>query len=138
MKKNCTECGQAFEVEAGSKWKDVDICITCVVRREMKKLGESLIPPGKTKEEVINLAINSTVSRTVITSLTTLFVVAILLFFGGASIRGFAFALFVGIIVGTYSSIFIATTIMSDLTGDITMKKAKASKSSFSKAAASE
>jgi SecD/SecF fusion protein len=92
---------------------------------------------GKTKEEVINLAINSTVSRTVITSLTTLFVVAILLFFGGASIRGFAFALFVGIIVGTYSSIFIATTIMSDLTGDITMKQAK-SKSSFSKAATAE
>jgi len=92
---------------------------------------------GKTKEEVINLAVNSTVSRTVITSLTTLFVVAILLFFGGASIRGFAFALFVGIIVGTYSSIFIATTIMSDLTGDLTMKKAK-SKSSFSKAASAE
>ncbi|MFK7809236.1 MAG: protein translocase subunit SecDF [Saprospiraceae bacterium] len=90
---------------------------------------------GKTKEEVINLAVNSTVSRTVITSLTTLFVVAILLFFGGTSIRGFAFALFVGIIVGTYSSIFIATTIMSDLTGDITMKAAK-TKSSFSKAAA--
>ena len=89
---------------------------------------------GKTKEEVINLAINSTVSRTVITSLTTLFVVAILLFFGGTSIRGFAFALFVGIIVGTYSSIFIASTIMSDLTGDITLKKAK-SKSSFSRAA---
>ncbi len=88
---------------------------------------------GKTKEEVINMAINSTISRTVITSLTTLFVVAILLFFGGTSIRGFAFALFVGIIVGTYSSVFVATPIMSDLTGDLKAKSAK--KRSFSKAA---
>ena len=80
---------------------------------------------SKSKEEVINAAVNSTVSRTVITSLTTLFVVSILLFFGGSSIRGFAFALFVGIIVGTYSSVFIATPIMSDLSGDLKPKKTK-------------
>lgn len=80
---------------------------------------------SKSKEEIINSAINSTVSRTVITSLTTLFVVSILLFFGGSSIRGFAFALFIGIIVGTYSSVFIATPIMSDLSGDLKPKKAK-------------
>ena len=72
----------------------------------------------RTKEEVINMAINSTVSRTIITSLTTLFVVAILFFFGGDSIKGFAFALMVGIIVGTYSSIFIATPVMADLSDD--------------------
>lgn len=72
-----------------------------------------------TKKEVVNAAINSTVSRTVITSLTTLFVVAVLLFFGGASIKGFAFAIFVGIIVGTYSSIFIATPVMFDLTDEL-------------------
>ena len=72
----------------------------------------------KTKEEVINMAVNSTVSRTIITSLTTLFVVTILLVFGGGSIRGFAFALFIGILVGTYSSVFIATPVMSDLVGD--------------------
>jgi len=89
---------------------------------------------GKTKEEVINLAINSTVSRTIITSLTTLFVVAILFAFGGSSIRGFAFALVVGIVVGTYSSIFVATPIMADLTKDIKPKDTKKS-SSFSKAA---
>ncbi len=80
---------------------------------------------SKSKEEIINGAVNSTVSRTVITSLTTLFVVAILLFFGGSSIRGFAFALFIGIIVGTYSSVFIATPIMSDLSGDLKPKKTK-------------
>jgi len=86
----------------------------------------------KDKHEVINMSINSTVSRTVITSMTTLFVVAILLFFGGSSIKGFAFALFVGVIVGTYSSIFIATPIMSDLTGDLAPKTSK-KKSSFAK-----
>ncbi|MFK7932648.1 MAG: protein translocase subunit SecDF [Saprospiraceae bacterium] len=79
----------------------------------------------KGKEEVINMAINSTVSRTVITSLTTLFVVGILFVFGGASIRGFAFALLIGILVGTYSSIFIATPVMSDLTGDLEPRVAK-------------
>ena len=89
---------------------------------------------GKTKKEVINMAINSTVSRTIITSLTTLFVVTILFTFGGGSIRGFAFALMVGIIVGTYSSIFVATPIMADLTKDIKPKDIKKS-SSFSKAA---
>jgi SecD/SecF fusion protein len=68
-----------------------------------------------TKGEVINKAINSTVSRTVITSMTTLFVIAVLFFFGGDSIRGFSFAILIGIIVGTYSSIFIATPILHDL-----------------------
>ncbi len=87
----------------------------------------------RNKTEVINMAINSTVSRTVITSLTTLFVVLILFVFGGGSIKGFAFALLVGIVVGTYSSIFIATPVMSDLTGELTPKESK--KKSFSKAA---
>ena len=87
----------------------------------------------KSKKEVINMAINSTVSRTIITSLTTLFVVAILFVFGGSSIKGFAFALVVGIIVGTYSSIFVATPVMSDLTGELTPKTSK-KKKGFSKA----
>jgi SecD/SecF fusion protein len=89
----------------------------------------------KSKEEVINGAINSTVSRTVITSLTTFFVVAILFFFGGASIKGFAFALMIGIIVGTYSSIFVATPVMADLSGELTAKEAKTTKKRFSRAA---
>ncbi|MBU0474263.1 MAG: protein translocase subunit SecF [Bacteroidetes bacterium] len=57
----------------------------------------------------INNAINITMRRTIITSLTTLFVVAVLLIFGGDVLRGFAFALTFGIIVGTYSSIFVAS-----------------------------
>ena len=63
-----------------------------------------------------NLSINSTISRTLITSATTLIVVLILLIFGGEVLRGFSFALLVGIMVGTYSSIFIATPTVVDLT----------------------
>lgn len=89
------------------------------------------------KEEVINMAINSTMSRTLITSLTTLFVVAVLFIFGGASIKGFAFAILVGITVGTYSSIFVATPIMSDLTGELKARELKKEKKGFSKTASS-
>lgn len=71
------------------------------------------------KEDVINMAINTTLSRTLLTSGTTLLVIVILLIFGGASIKGFAFALFVGIIVGTYSSIFIAAPVVNDLAHDL-------------------
>lgn len=87
------------------------------------------------KEEVINMAVNSTISRTIITSVTTFFMVAVLFIFGGASIKGFSFALLVGILVGTYSSVFIATPIMSDLTGDLKPKEVD-KKKSFSRAAA--
>lgn len=87
----------------------------------------------KAKDEVLNLAINSTFSRTIVTSLTTLFVILILFLFGGGSIKGFAFALLVGIVVGTYSSIFIATPIVRDLTDDLKVKT-KSGKKSFSKA----
>lgn len=89
------------------------------------------------KEEVINMAINSTMSRTLITSLTTFFVVAVLFAFGGSSIKGFAFAILVGIMVGTYSSIFVATPIMSDLTGELEARVSKKEKKGFSKAASS-
>ncbi len=61
-------------------------------------------------KENMNEAINKTMRRTLITSLTTLFAVVILLFFGGDVLRGFAFALTLGIIVGTYSSIFVANS----------------------------
>ena len=60
-------------------------------------------------EENINSAINKTMRRTLVTSLTTLFVVTVLLIFGGEVLRGFAFALSFGILVGTYSSIFVAS-----------------------------
>ncbi len=89
----------------------------------------------KDKYEVINMAVNSTVSRTIITSVTTIFVVLILFLFGAGSIKGFAWALVVGVVVGTYSSIFVATPIVHDFTGDLKPKDADGDKKKrFSKA----
>jgi SecD/SecF fusion protein len=65
--------------------------------------------------KVFNDSINDTLGRTLITSFTTLIVVIVLLFFGGEVLRGFSFALFVGITVGTFSSIYIATPVVVDL-----------------------
>ena len=62
----------------------------------------------------VNAALNSTLSRTLNTSLTTLIVLLSIFIFGGESIRGFMFALIIGVIVGTYSSVFIATPVMYD------------------------
>lgn len=64
--------------------------------------------------EHINEALNSTISRTLNTSLTTLVVLLAIFIFGGESLRGFMFAMIIGIIVGTYSSLFIATPVMFD------------------------
>ena len=64
----------------------------------------------KSTEEVINTSISQTLSRTVITSFTTMLVLIALFYWGGALIHGFAFALIVGVIIGTYSSIFVAST----------------------------
>ena len=66
----------------------------------------------KTLKEVVNLSLNETMSRTVITSLTTMMVVVILFIWGGEVINLFAFALIVGVFVGTYSSIFVASPVM--------------------------
>jgi len=62
--------------------------------------------------KVINSSINETLSRTLLTSLTTLIVLVILFIFGGGVIHNFAFALIVGVLVGTYSSIFVASPII--------------------------
>jgi len=67
--------------------------------------------------DVVNRSINQTLARTLMTSLTTLLVVFSLFFFGGEVIHDFAFALIVGIVVGTYSSIYIASPVMLSLEG---------------------
>jgi SecD/SecF fusion protein len=66
------------------------------------------------REDIVNAALNSTLSRTINTSLTTFFVLLVIFLFGGEVIRGFMFALMIGVVVGTYSSLFIATPIMVD------------------------
>ncbi|MFL3663475.1 MAG: protein translocase subunit SecDF [Flavobacteriales bacterium] len=65
-------------------------------------------------DDVVNSAINSTLSRTVNTSLSTIFVLLMIFIFGGEVIRGFTFALLIGVIVGTYSSAFVASPIVYD------------------------
>ena len=60
-------------------------------------------------DEIVNRSINATLSRTVVTSVTTLIVVTILFIFGGEVLKGFSFALIIGVIIGTYSSIFVAS-----------------------------
>ncbi|TVZ56883.1 protein translocase subunit secF /protein translocase subunit secD [Lutibacter sp. Hel_I_33_5] len=66
--------------------------------------------------EVVDKALSSTLGRTINTSLTTLLVMLAIFLFGGDSIKGFMFALIIGVIVGTYSSLFVATPIMFDTT----------------------
>ncbi|NVK28940.1 MAG: protein translocase subunit SecDF [Flavobacteriia bacterium] len=65
---------------------------------------------------ILNSAMNGTLSRTLNTSMTTLIVLLIILIFGGESIRGFIFAITVGVVVGTYSSLFVATPVVYDST----------------------
>ncbi|MEJ5350611.1 MAG: protein translocase subunit SecF [Melioribacteraceae bacterium] len=78
--------------------------------REQMKLHKSL-----PLEENMNHAINKTMSRTLITVFTTLLTIVVLLIFGGEVLRGFAFALFIGMIIGTYSSIFIASAFVLEV-----------------------
>jgi SecD/SecF fusion protein len=66
------------------------------------------------KNEVLNMALNDTLSRTINTGITSILVLFAMFFFGGATIRGFLFAMIIGIIVGTYSSIFVATAVVYD------------------------
>jgi SecD/SecF fusion protein len=73
---------------------------------------------GATKTVVINTAINDTLSRTIMTSMTVFLTLLILFIFGGEVTRGFAFAMLVGVITGTYSSIFVAAPILVDFAKD--------------------
>jgi len=65
-------------------------------------------------KEVLNMALNDTLSRTLNTGITSILVLTAMFFFGGATIRGFLFAMIIGIIIGTYSSIFVATAVVYD------------------------
>ena len=70
---------------------------------------------SETFYNIMNKAMNSTLSRTIITSMTTLFSAIVLFLFGGETIRGFAFAMSVGILFGTYSSVYVASAMVLDL-----------------------
>lgn len=82
------------------------------------RIRENLGLHKKSGDKVqINRSLNSTLSRTINTSMTTFIVLLIIFLFGGAAIKGFIFALMIGIIVGTYSSLCIATPVLIDLSG---------------------
>ena len=84
---------------------------------------------GKAKgnfNSIVNQSINSTMSRTINTSLTMILVLLIMFIFGGESIRGFIFAMLIGIVVGTYSSLFIATPVLVDTISDAEHKRIEA------------
>jgi SecD/SecF fusion protein len=73
---------------------------------------------GATKTNIINRAINDTLSRTIMTSMTVFLVLLILFIFGGEVTRGFAFAMLIGVVTGTYSSIFVGAPILVDFAKD--------------------
>jgi preprotein translocase SecF subunit len=76
------------------------------IRENMRRYKKKTIP------ELLNLSINQTLSRTIVTALTTVLAALALALFGGEVLRGFSYALVVGVVVGTYSSIFIAAPIL--------------------------
>lgn len=79
------------------------------------RIRENLgIKAGSEMKKVFNESLNNTISRTMITSVTTLIVIIVLFLFGGAILKGFSFALLVGVLIGTYSSLFIATPVVID------------------------
>ena len=78
------------------------------------RIRENMGSRGKQNGVSINKSLNQTLSRTFNTSLTTFFVLLVIFLFGGEVIRGFMFALLLGVLVGTYSSLFIAAPVMFD------------------------
>ena len=89
---------------------------TIVAYDRLRENRAKFIPKGKTFAEQMNDAVNQTLSRTILTSLTTFFSAAILLFFGGKTLEDFAFVLFIGIITGTYSTTYVAAALVVDWT----------------------
>jgi SecD/SecF fusion protein len=88
---------------------------TVIVFDRIREYSRKMI--GSSKEVIINKAINETLSRTIMTSLTVFLTILILFIFGGDVTRGFAFAMLIGVITGSYSSIFVAAPILVDLGG---------------------
>ena len=76
------------------------------------RIRENLIKSEKELKDLLNISINQTLSRTIMTSLTTLLALIALYLFGGEVVRGFVSAMIWGVIIGTYSSIFIASPLI--------------------------
>jgi preprotein translocase SecF subunit len=89
---------------------------TIVAYDRLRENRGKSVPRGMSFADQMNVAVNQTLSRTVLTSLTVFFSAAILLFFGGRVLADFAFVLFVGVITGTYSTTYIAAALVVDWT----------------------
>ena len=89
---------------------------TVIVFDRVREYSRSMF--GQSKTTIINKAINDTLARTIMTSLTVFLTLLILFIFGGEVTRGFAFAMLIGVITGTYSSIFVAAPILVDFAKD--------------------
>lgn len=87
------------------------------IRERLAESGKSDVQ-GEERNKLINFALNSTLSRTILTSLTVFFVLLVIFIWGGESIRGFIFALLIGRVIGTYSSLCISTPIVVDFDTD--------------------
>ncbi len=96
------------EEEAPGRQAEQPVVVFDRVRENLRKYKKMDL------KEVMNLSINETLSRTVMTSVTTLLALISLFVLGGDVIRGFVFAMIWGVIVGTYSSIFVATPLFLD------------------------
>jgi SecD/SecF fusion protein len=103
---------------------------TVIVFDRIREYSRQMV--GAPKETVINRAINDTLSRTIMTSLTVFITILILFLVGGEVTKGFAFAMLIGVITGTYSSIFVAAPVLVDLGG----KRSLGSKATEEKAVA--
>lgn len=95
----------AFLTIVGYSLNDTIVVYDRIRENRRKLYGKSLV-------DIVDISINETLSRTLITSLTTLIVVLCIFFFGGEVIKDFAFALMVGVIVGTYSSVYVASPLV--------------------------
>jgi preprotein translocase subunit SecF len=89
------------------------------IRENIKKVK------GHQFNDVINISINQTLSRTLLTSMTTLMVVVVLFLFGGTTLHNMVFALMMGVIVGTYSSIFVASPVLIEWQAKMALRAAK-------------
>ena len=95
----------AFLTIVGYSLNDTIVVFDRIRENVVKYARESL-------DNIVNISLNSTLGRTVVTSFTTFIVVLSLYLFGGEVIKNFAFALIVGVFVGTYSSIYVASPVM--------------------------
>ena len=89
---------------------------------------DSQLYKGQSNAAIINKAINQTLTRTIMTSLTVFLTILILFIFGGEVTRGFAFAMLIGVITGTYSSIFVAAPVLVDFAKDRPLGRAESKK----------